>query len=106
MSTCGKRINKKLLGYLCCLKYKATHHFLHSCPEQVVDKLTQELLMDGNTTSQPLPVNRVYSASNHTKLEEKGYQNIGNIQLKYPLNSARINNQKFLKINVKVMPFL
>lgn len=61
----------RLLGYFCCLKYKATHHFLHSCPEQAVDKLTQELLMDGNTTSQPLPVNRVYSASKHTKLELK-----------------------------------
>lgn len=90
----------RLLGYFCCLKYKATHHFLHSCPEQAVDKLTQELLMDGNTTSQPLPVNRVYSASKHTKLELKKV-----IKTK-PLNLARINNQKFLKINGKVMPFL
>ena len=70
MSACGEGI-QKLLGYFRCLKYKATHHFLHSCPEQAVDKLTQELLMDGNTISQPLPVNRVYSASKHTKLELK-----------------------------------
>ena len=106
MSACGKGI-QTLLGYLGCLKYKATHHFLHSCPEQAADKLTQELLMDGNTISQPLPVNRVYSASKHTKLGfKKGYQNKGNIHLKHPLNSARINNQKCLKINVKVMQFL
>ena len=70
MSACGKGI-QTLLGYFPCLKYKATHHFLHSCPEQAVDKLTQELLMDGNTISQPLPVNRVYSTSKHTKLELK-----------------------------------
>ena len=70
VSACGKGI-QQLLGYFHCLKYKATHHFLHSCPEQAVDKLTQELLMDGNTISQPLPVNRVYSASKHTKLELK-----------------------------------
>ena len=70
MSACRKGI-QKLLGYLRCLKYKATHHFLHSCPEQAVDKLTQELLMDGNTISQPLPVSRVYSASKHRKLELK-----------------------------------
>ena len=70
VSACGKGI-QTLLGYLGCLKYKATHHFLHSCPEQAVDKLTQELLMDGNTISQPLPVSRVYSASKHTKLELK-----------------------------------
>ena len=58
MSACGKGI-QTLLVYLGCLKYKVTHHFLHSCPEQAADKLTQELLMDGNTISQPIPSGRV-----------------------------------------------